>query len=321
MQFFTLNSGDRIPALGLGTWKSAPGAVSAAIKEAIEAGYRHIDCAPIYGNEPEVGQALSEVLQVGTIARQDLWITSKLWNNAHAPELVEPALRQTLTDLGLDYLDLFLIHWPVVFTPGVLFAQKAEEYIPLADQPIIDTWRALEACKAKGLVRNLGVCNFTVAKLKALCDQATIQPAMNQIELHPYLQQNEMLAFCRDQNIQLTAYSPLGSGDRPTPLKKQDEPTLLDNPVIEKVAAKHGISPAQVLLAWGLGRGTVVIPKSTNPERIRQNLAAAELKLDDQDMASLAALDLGFRFVDGAFFCGKGSPYSLSFLWDTRSQQ
>ena len=175
----------------------------------------------------------------------------------------------------------------------------------------------MEACKEKGLVRNIGVCNFTVQKLQALCDQATIQPAMNQIEMHPYLQQNEMLNFCRQKNILLTAYSPLGSGDRPKALKKAHEPTLLDNPVIGKVADKHGITPAQVLLAWGMTRGTVVIPKSTNPERIRQNLAAAECTLDDRDMTYLAVLDLQYRFVDGAFFCGKDSPYTLNALWDT----
>jgi alcohol dehydrogenase (NADP+) len=317
MHFFSLNTGDQIPALGLGTWKSAPGLVGAAVTEAITAGYRHIDCAPIYQNEPEVGKALAECLNAGAVSRQDLWITSKLWNNAHAPEQVEPALRQTLSDLQLDYLDLFLIHWPVVFTPGVLFAQQPEEYIPLAQQPIIDTWKALEACKDKGLVRNIGVCNFSIAKLRALCDQATMQPAVNQIELHPYLQQNEMLAFCREHNILLTAYSPLGSGDRPKALKKKEEPNLLDNPVVGKVAARHGITPAQTLLAWGVHRKTVVIPKSTNPKRIRENLAAADLHLDHQDMTDLAALDLGFRFVDGSFFCGNGSPYSLQSLWDT----
>ncbi|MGE4559405.1 MAG: aldo/keto reductase, partial [Desulfobulbus sp.] len=288
MQYFPLNSGDRIPALGLGTWKSAPGQVADAVQEAIAAGYRHIDCAPIYQNEPEVGRALAEVMSTGAITRQDLWITSKLWNDAHAPERVEPALRQTLADLQLDYLDLFLIHWPVAFAAGVLFAQKAEEYIPLERLPIIDTWKALEACQAKGLARNIGVCNFSVPKLQALCAQATLPPAMNQIELHPYLQQNEMLAFCRDHNILLTAYSPLGSGDRPAAMKKKEEPTLLDNPVIGNIAAKHAITPAQVLLAWGLSRGTVVIPKSTNPERIRQNLAAADLRLDDRDLADLA---------------------------------
>jgi alcohol dehydrogenase (NADP+) len=140
---------------------------------------------------------------------------------------------------------------------------------------------------------------------------------VNQIELHPYLQQNEMLAFCREHNILLTAYSPLGSGDRPKALKKKEEPNLLDNPVVGKVAARHGITPAQTLLAWGVHRKTVVIPKSTNPKRIRENLAAADLHLDHQDMTDLAALDLGFRFVDGSFFCGNGSPYSLQSLWDT----
>nr|WP_320010752.1 aldo/keto reductase [uncultured Desulfobulbus sp.] len=318
MHVLSLNSGDQIPALGLGTWKSSPGTVAAAVKEAIECGYRHIDCAPIYGNEPEVGQALGEIVQAGTIKREELWITSKLWNNAHAPELVEPALRQTLTDLQLDYLNLFLIHWPVAFAPGVLFAQKPEEFIPLADLPILDTWRALESCVDKGLVRNIGVCNFSQDKLIALCDQARVQPAMNQIELHPYLQQQTMLDLCNKRGILLTGYSPLGSGDRPKTLKKQEEPTLLDNPTITQIAKQQAITPAQVLLAWGLTRGTVVIPKSTNPARIRENLAAAEIRLAPESMEAITSLDLGFRYVDGAFFCGKGSPYSLDFLWGNK---
>ncbi|MBM9615062.1 aldo/keto reductase [Desulfobulbus rhabdoformis] len=318
MHVLSLNSGDQIPGLGLGTWKSAPGTVAAAVKEAIGCGYRHIDCAPIYGNEAEVGQALGEVLQAGQVSRNDLWITSKLWNNAHAPELVEPALRKTLADLQLEYLDLFLIHWPVAFAPGVLFAQKPEEFIPLADQPIIETWGALETCKEKGLVRNIGVCNFSQDKLITLCDLARVQPAMNQIELHPYLQQEEMVALCAERSILLTAYSPLGSGDRPKAMKKQEEPILLDNPTITEIAAQNKITPAQVLLAWGLTRGTVVIPKSTNPERIRENLAASEIRLDAQSMEAIARIDLGFRYVDGAFFCGKGSPYSLDFLWGNK---
>ncbi len=316
MKQYTLPGAHHIPALGLGTWKSARGAVYTAVKEALSVGYRHIDCAPAYQNEPEVGKAVAESIASGAVSRHDLWLTSKLWNNAHGAEQVQPALEQTLEDLQTSYLDLYLIHWPVLFKPGVMFAQRGEEYIALDSLPIIETWKALEDCVAKGLVRNIGVCNFSIKKLDALCQQATIRPAMNQIELHPYLQQRPMLDYCQQNAIQLTAYSPLGSGDRPAGMKKSDEPTLLDNPVIGRVAAKHGASPGQVLLAWGIGRDTVVIPKSVNPERLRQNLAAADLVLDTQDMADIAALDRGYRFVDGSFFTGPGSPYTLKDLWD-----
>jgi alcohol dehydrogenase (NADP+) len=316
MLSFTLASGDRLPALGLGTWKSAPGAVYAAVKEAMAIGYRHIDCAPAYQNEPEVGKAVAEAIDSAMVARTDLWLTSKLWNDAHAPEQVQPALEKTLADLRVDFLDLYLIHWPVVFKPGVMFPRRGEDYIALDALPISLTWKALEDCVTQGLVRNIGVCNFSVSKLDALCRQASIRPAMNQIELHPYLQQGTMLEFCRENGIQVTAYSPLGSGDRPAGMKKSGEPTLLDNPVIQRVAAKHGVTPAQVLLAWGLSRKTVVIPKSVHPERMRQNLAAAQLVLDAQDVADIATLDRGYRFVDGSFFAGPGSPYTLKQLWD-----
>lgn len=316
MLSFSLPGGDGLPALGLGTWKAAPGAVYGAVKEALAIGYRHIDCAPAYQNEPEVGKAIAEAIATGMVSRQDLWLTSKLWNNAHAPHQVQPALEQTLTDLRIDSLDLYLIHWPVAFKPGVFFPRNGEEYIALKDLPIIETWKALENCVDKGLVRHIGVCNFSVAKLDALCRLAAIRPAMNQIELHPYLQQWPTLDFCRENGILVTAYSPLGSGDRPAGMKKSGEPTLLDNPVVQRVAAKHEATPAQVLLAWGLNRKTVVIPKSVNPERLRQNIAAAHLLLDAQDMADIATLDRGYRFVDGSFFTGQGSPYTLKEIWD-----
>lgn len=315
MIHYSMPDGSRIPALGLGTWKSSTGAVQAAVKEALAIGYRHIDCAPIYMNEAEVGRALKEAF-AGGLDRKSLWLTSKLWNDAHAPENVRPALEKTLTDLGVDSLDLYLIHWPIVFQPGVLFAGKAEQYLTLEQIPIIETWRAMEECVAAGLVRHIGVCNFSLNKLDALRQQATIKPAMNQVELHPYLQQTAMLEYCRQHAILLTAYSPLGSGDRPAALKKSDEPSLLANPVIGEIAAKHKATPGQVLLAWALGRGTVAIPKSVNPDRQRQNLAAADLALDQGDMQAITGLDRGYRFVDGAFFTGKGSPYTLKALWD-----
>lgn len=315
MRTLSFANGDHLPALGLGTWKSSAGAVFAAVKEALRLGYRHVDCAPIYLNEAEVGKALTEALASGLVARQDLWLTSKLWNGAHAPDQVRPALMKTLADLGVDSLDLYLIHWPVVFQPGVTFPRRGEDYLPFTIDACVATWKALEACKSEGLIHHIGVCNFSVAKLDALCARA-IQPEMNQIELHPYLQQQAMLDFCRTHNILVTAYAPLGSGDRPAALKKNGEPTLLDNPVILKIADKHRATAAQVLLAWGLGRQTVVIPKSVNPKRLQQNLAATDLILDAQDMTDIAALDRGYRFVDGAFFTGKGSPYTVASIWD-----
>jgi len=316
MTFQRLRETLEIPALGLGTWKSGPGEVFTAVKEALNIGYRHIDCAPAYENEGEVGAAIAETVASGRVGRKELWITSKLWNNAHRPDKVEPALRKTLADLKLDYLDLFLIHWPVAFSHEVFFPRSGEDYFSLADMPTISTWRAMEACVEKGLVRHIGVCNFSIKKLDALKQEAKIAPVMNQIELHPYLQQNTMLEYCRQNGILLTAYAPLGSGDRPQRLKKSDEPVLLQDPVIQRIAGKHGVQPGHILLAWALHRGTIVIPKSVNPERLRQNLDASNVSLDAADMADIAALDRGYRFVDGSFWQGPGSPYTVADLWD-----
>ena len=181
-----------IPAFGLGTWKSQKGEVYEAVKRALQIGYRHIDCAPAYTNESEVGKALQEMQDDKIVQRDDLWVTSKLWNNAHKPEDVEGALRKTLTDLRLDHLDLFLIHWPVAFKPEVFFPKSPADYLPLEEVPIRDTWQALEECVEKGLTRKIGVCNFSTKKLEDLLAGATVAPMMNQIELHPYLQQQDM---------------------------------------------------------------------------------------------------------------------------------
>ncbi len=310
MKTYTLAKTTQIPALGLGTWKSSRGQVAAAVREALRIGYRHIDCAAVYGNEAEVGQAL------GGCARADLWLTSKLWNDAHSPETVRPALEKTLRDLRQDYLDLYLIHWPIHFREGVVFARGPEDMLPPEAIALDATWQALEECVHAGLTRHIGVSNFTMAKLRSLLEQADIAPVMNQIELHPYLQQKEMLAFCRDKGLLLTAYSPLGSQDRPKMMKKSDEPILLDNEVIIDTARKHRASAAQILIAWALARGTVVIPKSVRPERLRENFKAQELQLDREDMERIAGLERGWRYVAGDGFCSAGSPYTLSWLWN-----
>lgn len=316
MKTLQFNNGDQMPILGLGTWKSAPGEVYTAIKEAIRLGYRHIDCSPIYENEAEIGQALSEAFKEGLVTREQMWITSKLWNDVHAPADVQPALNKSLADLQLSYLDLYLIHWPVALKKGVFLPEAAEDLISLDELPISQTWEAMETLVDQGLCRQIGVSNFSTAKLKGLLDKARLKPTMNQIELHPYLQQSGMLDFCSKNQIYVTAYSPLGSIDRPDVLKAEDEPVLLEDPTIAAIAAKHGITNAQVLISWAIQRGTAVIPKSVNPGRMQQNLDAADVSLTVEDMQEIAGLDRHRRYVGGEFWEMPGSPYTVASLWD-----
>lgn len=316
METLTFPNGDNMPKFGLGTWKSKPGEVYAAVREAIRIGYRHIDCAAIYMNEAEIGQALNDAFGEGDVKREELWITSKLWNNSHAEDQVLPALRKTLSDLQLEYLDLYLVHWPIAFKHEVMGPQGAEDFIPLAEQPLIATWRGMETAHAMGLAKHIGVSNFSIRKLKALIVEAKVRPEMNQIELHPLLAQNDMLAFCEAEGIHLTAYSPLGSFDRSAALKAEDEPNLFEHPIITQIAAKNGVSEAQVLIRWAMTRGTAVIPKSVNAARLRQNFEAQHITLTDHDMLMLAHVDRHFRFIDGSFWEFPGSSYTVANLWD-----
>ena len=309
-------NGDSMPLIGLGTWKSDPGQVYAAVREAIRIGYRHIDCAALYGNEAEIGQALRDAIHDGDVTRKDLWITSKLWSNAHGRENVAPALQKTLTDLGLEYVDLYMVHWPIALRSTAVLPGSAADFLPLSEAPLHETWAAMEAAVDAGLVRHLGISNFSAKKLRELLPHCRLKPEVNQVELHPLLQQKELLAYCTAQGIHVTAYAPLGSGDRPAFIKAPDAPVLLDSPAIRSIAEAHERTSAQVLLAWHVQRGISAIPKSVTPARLRENLEADELTLSPTELERIAGLDQGYRMIAGTFWAVPGTTWTLQTIWD-----
>jgi alcohol dehydrogenase (NADP+) len=306
-----------IPPIGLGTWKSADHSVYNAVRYALEIGYQHLDCAPIYMNEKPIGQAIKDAISAGHIKRQSLWVTSKLWNSFHAYNDAIDALKETLHFMQLDYLDSFLIHWPVAMKKSVghARAKSHHDFIPLDQAPLESTWEALIECQKQGLTRTIGVSNFSIEKIDHLIKKTGVTPAINQVECHPLLSQQPLLDYCQQHHISLTAYAPLGSNDRPNKMKLAKEPSLLQHPCIQEIATFHHCSTAQVLLAWAMHRGTIVIPKSIQPQHIKNNLDALNLRLQDQEITAINQLNQNYRFIDGRFFALPDSPYTVDSIW------
>ena len=302
--------------LGLGTWKSAKGEIYQTVRKAIEIGYRHFDCALIYGNEHEIGQAISDAIGNNEVTRNELWMTSKLWNNRHKKADIQPAIEITLDSLKLEYLDLYLIHWPVALINEVNYPQNGSEMVDLKHIPLTETWQGMIALKDKQLTKHIGVSNFSIKKINQLIAETGIYPEALQLELHPFLQQKKVLDFANAHGIALTGYCPLGSADRPANRITESEPKLFENKTIIDIANDKGTTPAQIMLAWAVNRGTSVIPKSVNPQRLKENLEAADMGLSSSDMQKINHLDQHYRYIKGDFWCLEGSGYTLENLWD-----
>jgi alcohol dehydrogenase (NADP+) len=316
MKFIKFANGDLMPQLGLGTWKSAKGEVYQVVRDAIDVGYRHFDCALLYGNEAEIGQAFADAFKAGDVQREHLWVTSKLWNSAHKAENIASNIDKSIADLQLGYLDLYLIHWPVALRAGIGLPAGAEDFVSLHEIPLTETWNGLIDLKKSGKTKHIGVSNFSIKKIQNLIAETGQAPEVNQVEMHPFLQQNALKTFCDQHNIHITAYAPLGSLDRPASRKTDGEPLLFDNPVIQQIAENKGISMGSLLLAWAVNRGVSVIPKTVRKERLVENLAAADISLTTNEMELISKLDLHNRYIKGDFWCLPGNDYTLATLWD-----
>jgi len=320
----TLYTGAKIPSVGLGTFGSdryTGEIVAEAVKGAIEVGYRHIDCAAVYGNEHLIGPALREAMKHG-VRREELWITSKLWNDKHSEKDVIPAFEQSLSALKLDYLDLYLIHWPFpnFHAPGVSVNSRDPHAKPYIHENYMKTWRQLEKLVDLGLVRHIGTSNMTIPKLKLLLRDAKIKPACNEMEIHPHFQQPELYKFVVDNGIVPIGYSPIGSPSRPERDRTSEDTVDVEDPVIVKIAQRLNIHPAVVCIKWGVQRGHVTIPFSVRREQYLGNLQCVTTEpLTDAEMKAIEGIDKNCRLIKGQVFLWRENQ-TWEDLWDINGE-
>lgn len=319
-----LYTGAKVPAVGLGTFGSdrySASEIAEAVEGAAAIGYRHFDCAAVYGNESEIGISLQKVMSRG-VAREELWITSKLWNDKHAEEDVINACKQSLNDLRLEYLDLYLIHWPFPnhHAPGVDVNSRDPHAVPYIHENYMKTWRQMETLVDMGLVRHIGTSNMSVPKLKLLLRDAKIKPVTNEMELHPHFQQPELFQFCVDNQIVPIGFAPIGSPTRPERDRTPDDTVDIEDPVIVKIANRLGVHPAVICVKWAVQRGQIPIPFSIYPEQYWNNLKAATTEpLTAEEMQEIASIDKNNRLIKGQVFLWE-SANDWQDLWDLDGQ-
>ncbi len=313
-----LNNGAVIPAVGIGTFGSDNydnQTIADAVKAAVRGGYRHIDCAAVYGNEAEIGDAIAELIAEGTVTREELWITSKLWNDQH--DNVIEACRKSLADLKLDYVDLYLVHWPFpnFHAKGVSVESRDPNAKPYIHENFMKTWRDMEKLVEMGLVKNIGTSNVTKAKMELILKDCKIKPVINEMEIHPHFQQPELYDYMVANGIQPIGFCPIGSPNRPERDKTETDTVPIEDPAIVAIAAAHGVHPAVICLKWAVQRGEIIIPFSVKPEKFMANLECAIVDpLTDEEMATMKSLDKNNRFIKGQVFCWEGAEWQD--LWD-----